>query len=192
MAFDVTDAPFDTSDPTWNRIPDELTGGDPAMNLTPAQSMRTRRLAFRRQHGQWTINGETWEDVVASNFQQVIADPGLNDIEIWELSNSSGGWFHPVHIHLLEFQILDRNGAPPFDYERGPKDVAYVGEGETVRALMQFAPHRGRYMIHCHNLVHEDHDMMHQFAVGWKPGQPDPNDPMLASPPQIDNLPPGR
>ncbi|HEX2176461.1 MAG TPA: multicopper oxidase domain-containing protein [Nocardioidaceae bacterium] len=192
MAFDVTDAPFDKSDPTWNRIPDELTGGDPAMNLTPAQSVRTRRLEFRRQHGQWTINGETWEDVVASNFQQVIADPGLNDIEIWELSNSSGGWFHPVHIHLLEFQILDRNGAPPFDFERGPKDVAYVGEGETVRAIMQFAPHRGRYMIHCHNLVHEDHDMMHQFAVGWKPGQPDPNDPMLASPPQVDNLPPGR
>ena len=43
---------------------------------------------------------------------------------------------------------------------------------------MKFGPHQGRYMMHCHNLVHEDHDMMHQFAVGWKPGQPDPNDPM--------------
>ena len=191
MAFDVTDAPFDTSDPTWNRIPDELTGGDAATDLTPDQAMRTRRLEFRRQHGQWTINGETWEDVIASNFQQVIADPGFEDIEIWEMANSSGGWFHPVHIHLLEFKILDRNGAPPFDFERGPKDVAYVGEGETVRAIMQFAPHQGRYMIHCHNLVHEDHDMMHQFAVGWKPGEPDPNDPMLAAPPKVDDLPPG-
>ncbi len=191
MAFDVTDAPFDTSDPTWNRIPDELTGGDPATDLTPDQAMRTRRLEFRRQHGEWTINGETWEDVIASNFQRVIADPGLEDIEIWEMANSSGGWFHPVHIHLLEFKILDRNGAPPFDFERGPKDVAYVGEGETVRAIMQFAPHRGRYMIHCHNLVHEDHDMMHQFAVGWTPGEPDPNDPMLAAPPKVDDLPPG-
>ena len=189
MAFDVTDEPFDTSDPTWNRIPDEINPADEAMNLRESDSVRTRRLDFRRQGGQWTINGETWEDVIASNFQNVIAAPGLGDVEIWELANSGGGWFHPVHIHLIEFQILDRNGAPPFDYERGPKDVAYVGENETVRVLARFGPHRGRYMIHCHNLVHEDHDMMHQFAVGWKPGDPDPNDPVIASPPQVDNLP---
>jgi FtsP/CotA-like multicopper oxidase with cupredoxin domain len=191
MAFDVTDAPFDESDPTWNRIPDELAPGDPAMNLRESQSLRTRRLEFRRQHGQWTINGETWEDVIASNFQQVIASPGLGDVEIWELANSGGGWFHPVHIHLIEFQILDRNGAPPFDFERGPKDVAYVGENETVRVIARYGPHRGRYMIHCHNLVHEDHDMMHQFGVGWRPGEPDVNDPMIASPPKVDDLPPG-
>ena len=189
MAFDVTDEPFDTSDPTWNRIPDEINPADEAMNLRESDSVRTRRLDFRRQGGQWTINGETWEDVIASNFQNVIAAPGLGDVEIWELANSGGGWFHPVHIHLIEFQILDRNGAPPFDYERGPKDVAYVGENETVRVLARFGPHRGRYMIHCHNLVHEDHDMMHQFGVGWKPGDPDPNDPVIASPPQVDNLP---
>jgi spore coat protein A, manganese oxidase len=191
MSFDVTDAPFDTSDPTWNTIPDVLRPEDPAMNLRPAQSLRTRRLEFRRQNGQWTINGETWADVVNSNFQQIIADPGFNDIEIWELVNKGGGWFHPVHIHLLEFQVLDRNGAPPFAYELGPKDVVYLGENETVRLIMQFAPHRGRYMMHCHNLVHEDHDMMHQFGVGWKPGQPDPNDPITAAPPRPDNLPRG-
>jgi FtsP/CotA-like multicopper oxidase with cupredoxin domain len=189
MAFDVTDEPFDMSDPTWNRIPDEINPADEAMNLREADSVRTRRLDFRRQGGRWTINGETWEDVIASNFQNVIASPGLGDVEIWELANSGGGWFHPVHIHLIEFRILDRNGAPPFDYERGPKDVAYVGENETVRVLARFGPHRGRYMIHCHNLVHEDHDMMHQFGVGWKPGDPDPNDPVIASPPQVDNLP---
>lgn len=41
-----------------------------------------------------------------------------------------------------------------------------MGEGETVRVLMKFGPQRGKYMVHCHNLVHEDHDMMHQFEVG--------------------------
>src|SRR4029078_6220390 len=51
-------------------------------------------------------------------------------------------------------------------YERGPKDVVYVGEGETLRLLMRFGPQVGRYMMHCHNLVHEDHDMMVQFEVG--------------------------
>jgi FtsP/CotA-like multicopper oxidase with cupredoxin domain len=72
----------------------------------------------------------------------------------------------------VDFRILDRNGQPPFPYELGPKDVAYVGEGETVRVIMRFGPHAGRYMMHCHNLVHEDHDMMHQFEVGQ--GGPDP------------------
>jgi spore coat protein A len=47
----------------------------------------------------------------------------------------------------------------------GPKDVVYVGEGETVRVLMRFNQGQGRYMMHCHNLVHEDHDMMTQFEV---------------------------
>jgi spore coat protein A, manganese oxidase len=104
--------------------------------------------------------------VINSNFTLVSANPGLNDVEIWELSNPHGGWFHPVHIHLIDFKILDRNGRPPFDYERGPKDVAYVGENETVRVIARFGPQRGRYMMHCHNLVHEDHDMMVQFQVG--------------------------
>ena len=66
----------------------------------------------------------------------------------------------------MDFKILDRNGKAPHPWERGPKDVAYIGEGETVRMIMKFGPHKGRYMIHCHNLVHEDHDMMAQFEVG--------------------------
>ena len=44
-------------------------------------------------------------------------------------------------------------------------------------------------MVHCHNLPHEDHDMMHQFSVGLKTGQTDPNDPILADPCKLDNLP---
>ena len=187
MAFDVTDAEFDPSDAT-NRIPGRLVDSD-VMRLRDSMATRTRHLRFRRQHGQWTIDGRTWEDVINSNFQQLIADPGLEDVEIWELENKSGGWFHPVHIHLIDFQILSRDGHPPFPYELGPKDTVYIGEGETVRLIMRFGPHRGRYMVHCHNLVHEDHDMMHQFAVGWKPGQPDPNDPILAAPAKVDNLP---
>ncbi|MGB3633111.1 MAG: multicopper oxidase domain-containing protein, partial [Rubrobacteraceae bacterium] len=95
----------------------------------------------------------------------------------WELENRSGGWFHPVHIHLIDFKILDRNGQPPEPYELGPKDVAYVGENEKVRVLMKFGPHKGRYMVHCHNLVHEDHDMMHQFEVGTGGDDPITSDP---------------
>jgi hypothetical protein len=42
-------------------------------------------------------------------------------------------------------------------------------------------------MVHCHNLPHEDHDMMHQFSVGLKEGSSDDNDPISADPPSSDD-----
>ena len=86
-------------------------------------------------------------------------------MEIWELRNPSGGWHHPAHIHFIDFRVLSRNGAPPLPHELGAKDVVFLGENETVRLLIKFDRGRGKYMIHCHNLVHEDHDMMGQFVI---------------------------
>ena len=142
------------------------------MQLQPRQAKTTRLMEFKRQGGEWTVNGHTWDDVINSGFTRLEANPGLNDVEIWTFKNDSNGWFHPVHVHLVDFKILDRNGRPPAPYERGPKDVVYLGEGETVRMITRFGPNLGRYMMHCHNLVHEDHDMMVQFEVGT--GGPDP------------------
>jgi FtsP/CotA-like multicopper oxidase with cupredoxin domain len=184
MAFDVTDEPFDTAEST-NRIPD-LLETHPTMHLEPEQAVRTNHLRVERQGGEWTINRQTWQDVIASNFQAVVANPDLGDTEIWEIENKSGGWFHPLHIHLIDFRILDRNGSPPFPWELGPKDVAYIGENETVRLITHYAHNRGRYMVHCHNLPHEDHDMMVQFRVGLTENDPDPNDPLKAAPPVLD------
>ena len=182
MAFDVTDEPVDTSDPTWNRIPTTLTGSE-AMSLTASQSVKTRQFRVKRNDttNLWTINDDNWQDVIASGYKKVVADPDLNSVEIWEIENRSGGWFHPVHIHLVDFQVLSRNGRAPYAWERGPKDVVYVGEDETVRLLMKFTPHKGVYMMHCHNLPHEDHDMMVQFRVGLKDNDVDDNDPMTAA-----------
>jgi uncharacterized membrane protein YgcG len=171
MAFDVV---AEASDLSNNEVPYDLNPNMNVMGLTEADAVRTRKLEFRRENGQWTINGSTWDDVVNSGYQHVLANPGLNDCEIWELQNPHGGWFHPVHIHLVDFKILDRNGQAPFDYEKGPKDVAYVGENEIVRVIMRFEHEQGRYMIHCHNLVHEDHDMMGQFLVGEDSADCDP------------------
>ena len=129
--------------------------------------MPARTLTLLRENGHWTINGKTWADVIASGFTEALAKPKLDDVEVWTIANPSGGWFHPVHIHLIDFKILSRTGkrvgVQPF--ERGPKDVVYVGENETVKLIAKFGPQAGRYMLHCHNLVHEDHDMMHQFWV---------------------------
>ncbi|MGH2554999.1 MAG: multicopper oxidase family protein [Actinomycetota bacterium] len=174
MAFEVVSERTSTR---GNSIPDVLNPHSPIMKLDSSMATRTRRFEFERKHGLWTINGSTWAEVISSGYELVSANPGLNDVEIWELANPHGGWFHPVHIHLIDFQILDRNGRPPFAYEQGPKDVVYVGENETVRVLARFGPHNGRYMMHCHNLVHEDHDMMVQFQVGAGG-----DDPMTAAP----------
>ena len=165
------------TDPRSNEIPQDLNPNMNVMGLKESDAKTTRLMRFERKDGHWTVNGQTWEDVVNSDYELTVANPGLGDVEIWELENPSGGWFHPVHIHLVDFKVLDRNGRPPEDWEKGPKDVVYVGENEKVRVIMRFENQVGRYMMHCHNLVHEDHDMMVQFEVGGgghDPIKPDP------------------
>jgi FtsP/CotA-like multicopper oxidase with cupredoxin domain len=163
-------------------------GAIEVMKLKPEMATARRRLIVDRAHGTWTINGETWEDVERSGFQRVLGNPQPYDIEIWDLVNESGGWFHPLHIHLIDAKIIGRNTTPdrgPHAWERGGgKDTFYLGENETVTALMQFntgdGNAGGRYMTHCHNLVHEDSDMMVQFAVGdWQANDPINSDPAV-------------
>jgi FtsP/CotA-like multicopper oxidase with cupredoxin domain len=169
MAFDVLAR---TGSKSGNSIPSVLHAGNPTMALEPASDTVTRSIELVRQGGQWTINGQTWDDVIASGYQAALANPALNAVEVWDIRNDSGGWHHPLHIHLVDFRVLDReidqNGVrlAPGAHELGPKDVVHVGENERVRVVAQFGPHPGRYMVHCHNLVHEDHDMMGQFWVG--------------------------
>ena len=97
----------------------------------------------------------------------------LGDIEIWEVSNP-GGQAHPFHIHLVQFQILDRNGQPPTGAELGLKDTVLVPAGDTVRIIMPFdryADPNVPYMYHCHIMEHEDAGMMGQFLVVEDPAQ---------------------
>ena len=77
-------------------------------------------------------------------------------------------------MHLVDFKISSRNGQPAMPHEPDPKDVVYLGENETVRLLIKFDGGTGRYMMHCHNLTHEDHDMMTQFEVVGAVPAPDP------------------
>lgn len=152
MCFDVVRQESDDSS-----IPDTLRFVQP---IPVSSAVRSRTFRFDRNGGQWKINNNTWDK------NRVDANPGFGDVEIWNLINPGGGWVHPVHIHLVDLQLLDRNGRTPLPYERGWKDVFLVGENETVRVITKFGPNSGKYMMHCHNLVHEDHDMMTQFEVG--------------------------
>ena len=163
MQFVVT-GPAVASSPVPARLNDYAYGGELANVVNPDTP---REFKFDRSNGQWTINGLPWTGVVA-------AAPKTGTAELWRLHNSSGGWFHPVHIHLVDFHVVSRNDGPPFPYEKGWKDVVYVGPGESVDVVMRFNPAKqvdpakptvGRYVMHCHNLVHEDHDMMNQFST---------------------------
>jgi FtsP/CotA-like multicopper oxidase with cupredoxin domain len=89
--------------------------------------------------------------------------------EEWLLNNNVGGsaWAHPVHIHFEEFRTLKRfvNGVeiPVPALESGRKDVSKLEAGEGSLIRMKFRDYVGKYLIHCHNMGHEDAFMM----VAW-------------------------
>eukprot|EP01121_Diplochlamys_sp_Union-15-3_P001467 TRINITY_DN1126_c0_g1_i1.p1 TRINITY_DN1126_c0_g1~~TRINITY_DN1126_c0_g1_i1.p1 ORF type:complete len:598 (+),score=93.81 TRINITY_DN1126_c0_g1_i1:66-1859(+) len=125
-----------------------------------------RTFEFGRSGGQWTINGKTWDDLAS----RIIATPKQDTVEIWKLRNGGGGWFHPVHIHLIDFLVAWRKNVGIFKWElESPKDVVFLGPGEEIRVVAKFGPNAGNYMFHCHNLVHEDNDMMLAFGVQTSP-----------------------
>ena len=122
-----------------------------------------RQFKFDKSNEIWVINDHTWD---TNRFE---ANPRLGTTEIWEFLGGSG-WYHPIHVHLIDFQILDRNGNPPALWERGRKDTVALGEGENARVIIKWDPQQylgftGPYMIHCHNVDHEDHDMMAQYNL---------------------------
>jgi FtsP/CotA-like multicopper oxidase with cupredoxin domain len=193
MRFYVTDAPYDG---TVTSIPTTLDPGsmgrEPMELVAPSKISTSLRVLHDDVTNRWSLSGHTWAEVVASNYTYLLGQAAINEVQTWQLQNNSGGWFHPVHIHLVDFRIVWRNtnGGKPYPWELGPKDVMYVGEDETVRVVAKFkvgtGSSGGRYMIHCHNLVHEDNDMMGQFRVGTNPFTNDPNDPINAARPVLD------
>ena len=130
-------------------------------STTPAPRV-TRTFDFDNSNGGWTIN-ERFMDCNAPRFtvQQ-------NTVEHWILINSSGGWQHPIHIHFEEFQILSINGhRPPTSplVQTGRKDVVRLEFDSTVELFFRFRDFLGRYPMHCHNTVHEDHAMMLRWDI---------------------------
>jgi len=130
----------------------------------------TRRFVFAGRPGlhwppatHWVINGRDFD------ADRAIAAPRYGDVEIWHFENRRflgfGGLIHPVHVHLVNFQILERDGGPPLPHETGWKDTVAVPKGHEVKVIARFEGYRGRYVVHCHNLEHEDHTMMARFDV---------------------------
>ena len=121
------------------------------------------------------LNNAHWSMPVTEN-------PVLDSTEIWELVNTTDD-SHPIHLHLVRFQILDRKkfdintywskgtlrytgaAVPPEPCEMGWKDTVRADPGMVTRIIVRFEGFVGRYVWHCHILEHEDNEMMRPFDV---------------------------
>jgi len=121
------------------------------------------------------LDGKRWSDPVTEK-------PRQNTLETWSFVNLTGD-AHPIHLHLVRFQIIDRRpfdlfawnaqrklvftGPPvlPESQELGWKDTVRADPGMVTRIAMRFEGEPGRYVWHCHLLEHEDNEMMRPFEV---------------------------
>lgn len=148
------------------------------INPSLARKERTFHLNFKQDDFNRTmhlINDRMWNDPATEK-------PELDSIEIWHFVNHFA-FPHPMHVHLVDFQILgrkafsdddfDENGNYKFDinslnkpdeFENGLKDTVRTEPGMVTTIIMHFKK-TGNYVYHCHILEHEDNDMMRPLKV---------------------------
>jgi len=159
-------------------IPSTLVRAD---RVPESAAMLTRRITLDEQLDGvgnsmlMVLNRKRWHEPVTER-------PKLNTTEIWEFVNLTEDT-HPMHLHLVRFQVLDRrtfdvfayrNGkglrylAPPIvpeSNELGWKDTVQCPPGIITRIIVRFEGYTGKYLYHCHILEHESNDMMRPFEV---------------------------
>ena len=162
-----------------SRLPSALR---PVIRLAESQAVQSRMLTLSDVYAPnsdiptaMLLNRTRWH-------MPVTEKPVLNSVEIWNLINVDEET-HPIHLHLVRFQILDRRrfdvltfndqGAlhyggpaePPGPGEAGWKDTVKAKPGMVTRIIARFEGFTGRYVWHCHVLEHEDNEMMRPFEV---------------------------
>src|SRR5215467_2175713 len=130
-----------------------------------------------------TINDSHWDDPVTET-------PKQGTVEVWRIINTTGD-AHPIHVHLVQFQIIDRR---PFNPDTFPGSLDYTGPavtpgrderpawkdtvvslpGTVTRIIAKYDlpsaanPKPGDkflYVYHCHILEHEENEMMRPYVV---------------------------
>jgi spore coat protein A len=149
--------------------------------LSPAAAVKTRTLTLDEYQDPTThrmimlLNGTYWR-------QPVTETPELDTVEIWSLVNLTEDT-HPIHLHLVRFQILDRQTfdaegvqytgqtrttgprIAPGPEDLGWKDTVRADPGIITRIIARFEGYAGRYVWHCHLLEHAANEMMRPFEV---------------------------
>jgi spore coat protein A len=105
-----------------------------------------------------------WSDIISEN-------PAMGATEEWWINNFTED-AHPIHVHLVQFEVLGRFHADdgtqisgPEPWETGFKDtvIAYPGQITKIKARFDYP---GFYVWHCHIVEHEDNEMMRPYHVG--------------------------
>jgi len=144
-------------------------------------SIKARRLTLDEIMGsdgiqhKMLLNGKAFMDPITE-------DPALGTTEVWELVNATID-AHPIHLHAVHFQLLDRRGfdtrrykedgqvvygnrvLPPTAGESGWKDTILCPPGQVTRIIARFDGVPGKYVWHCHTLEHEDNEMMRPLLL---------------------------
>jgi spore coat protein A len=164
----------------------------PMAMLDPAEAVQERVLALTemdRSSDGYTMIGllgqKHWDDPITE-------DPKAGSTEIWSFANTTGD-VHPIHLHLVQFQVINRQPfdtraylqtgklvttgrpMPPERNERpGWKDTVKTYPGYVTRVITKFDLPAGtaispgqefRYVWHCHILEHEDNEMMRPYKI---------------------------
>ncbi|MFZ3217539.1 MAG: multicopper oxidase [Candidatus Acidiferrales bacterium] len=153
----------------------------PVPKLAESSAVKTRMLSLDeiddlvQNPVRMLLNGSRWDAPVTEN-------PLLDTTEIWTLINPTDD-SHPIHLHLVRFQIRDRRrfqtfayltqreikftgpAVPPDPAEAGWKDTVRAEPGMVTRIIVHFEGYAGRYVWHCHILEHEDNEMMRPYQV---------------------------
>jgi spore coat protein A len=161
-----------------SRIPDTLAT---MSHLQESSAVKTRRLKLveimpnNGQPHRVLLDGRRFMDPVTEN-------PAKGTLEVWEFVNTTMD-AHPIHLHAVHFQLLDRSsfdvprqertselvltGNPilPAPEERGWRDTILCPSGQVTRIITPFSGEPGRYVWHCHMLEHEDNEMMRPYVL---------------------------
>ena len=153
----------------------------PVPKIPESQAVETRVLTLDQYVNRvdepilMLLNAKYWHEPITEK-------PVLNTTEIWTLINPTDD-SHPIHLHLVRFQILDRRRfdvytytnrhqlkftgppVPPDASEAGWKDTVRADPGMVTRIIVHFEGYAGRYVWHCHILEHEDNEMMRPYEV---------------------------
>jgi blue copper oxidase len=126
--------------------------------------------------GRWMINH--WNHHLAHGKD--VFEIARGSVERWDITNDMRSMPHPMHLHGFQFVVTGRANSPKqvstraidprgrTPQDTGLLDTVLIWPGETVSIQIDFSqPYTGRqrYMLHCHNLEHEDQGMMIGFAV---------------------------
>jgi FtsP/CotA-like multicopper oxidase with cupredoxin domain len=155
------------------KIPERLCG--PPDKIKSIGNTQRFTLSMKPKPPQWTINGLTY------TRNETPIEVASRQVEMWQFNNTSQSMPHPQHTHGYFFRVLQRKGSPSqvkqlalnesglLPTDLGWKDTVLTWPGEVVSVAVDFSnpnyPGEQIFLVHCHNLEHEDKGMMLNFKV---------------------------